>query len=112
MVKAVYKIRLKKGDTVIVRSGKHKGKTGKIQQVFTSSNAVSVEGINVVKKHKKPTQTSPQGGIIEITKPVPVSKVGLYDAAKKRASRVGFKLAKDGSKSRVLKTSGKEVKNG
>ncbi len=70
-----YKIRLKKGDTVIIRSGKFKGKTGKVMQVFPKQNKVTVEGINIVKRHRKPTAAKPQGGIDEITKPMWVSKV-------------------------------------
>jgi large subunit ribosomal protein L24 len=106
----VYKIRLKKGDTVMVRAGKYKGRTGKITAVHPSLNQVTIEGINVVKKHLKPTQLRPQGGIIELTKPMNVSKVGLLDSAAKKPSRVGFKLDAKGNKVRYLKTSGKEVK--
>lgn len=108
--KTIYKIRLKKGDTVMIRSGKYKGHTGKVLQVHPSLNKVTVEGINVVKKHQKPTRQSPQGGIIELTKPVWVSKVGLLDASAKKPSRIGYKLNKDGSKTRFLRSSGKEVK--
>ncbi|MDZ7744940.1 MAG: 50S ribosomal protein L24 [Candidatus Saccharibacteria bacterium] len=106
----VYKIRLKKGDTVIVRSGKHKGQTGKITAVHPTENTVTVEGINIVKKHQKPNKAYPQGGIIEITKPISVSKVAMYDSVNKKPSRIGFEIDKDGNKKRVLKTSGKEVK--
>lgn len=109
MADKVYKIRLKKGDTVMVRSGKFKGKTGKITAVHPSLNKVTVEGINIVKRHRKPTQANPQGGIFEITKPLWVSKVGLLDSVKKKPSRVGFKLDAKGNKSRVLKSSGKVV---
>lgn len=105
-----YKIRLKKGDTVVVRSGKYKGQTGKVLATHPRDNKVTVEGINIVKKHQKPSKAHPQGGILEITKPIDVSKVGYYDATAKKASRIGFKLAKDGGKTRVLKTTGKEVK--
>ncbi len=106
----VYKIRLKVGDTVMVRTGKYKGKTGKITAVHPSENKVTVEGINIVKRHRKPTQFQPQGGIFEITKPIDVSKVGYYDSTAKKPSRIGFKLDKEGKKARVLKTSGKEIK--
>jgi large subunit ribosomal protein L24 len=106
----VYKIRLKKGDTVMVRAGKYKGKTGKITAVHPTLNKVTVEGINIVKRHNKPTQTRPQGGITEITKPIDVGKVGIYDSASKKASRIGFKLDDKGNKVRVMKTSGKEIK--
>jgi len=106
----VFKIRLKKGDTVMVRIGKYKGKTGKVTAVHPRENKVTVEGINIVKKHVKPNRANPQGGIIELTKPIAVSKVGIYDATAKKASRIGYAVAKDGTKTRVMKTSGKEIK--
>ncbi len=109
-MKPSYKIRLKKDDMVMVRAGKYKGKTGKVLAVHKDLNKVTVEGINIVKRHRKPTQQRPQGGIIEMTKPIWVSKVGLLDNTAKKPSRVGYKLTKDGAKSRVVKTSGKEIK--
>lgn len=108
--KTISKIRVKKGDEVMVRSGKYKGHTGKVLQVHPVLNQVTVEGINIVKRHKKPTRVSPQGGIIEITKPIWVSKIGLLDSSSRRPSRIGYKFSKDGSKRRVLKPSGKEIK--
>jgi len=105
-----YKLRLKKGDMVMVRSGKYKGLSGKILQVHPKLNKVTVEGINVVKRHLKPTKAIPQGGIVDVTKPVWVSKVGYYDAAKKKPARIGYKLDKSGTKRRVMKTSGKEIR--
>jgi large subunit ribosomal protein L24 len=108
--KKVYKIRLKKGDTVIVRAGKYKGQTGKISAVHPTENKVTVEGINVIKKAVKPNQTHPQGAIVEITKPIWVSKVSIVEPTTKKASRIGFKLNEDGTKTRVFKTSGKEIK--
>lgn len=108
--KTIYKIRLKKGDTVVVRAGKYKGKTGKITAVHPSLNKVTVEGINIVKKHQKPNRANPQGGIIELTKPIDVSKVGIQDPTSKKPSRIGYKLAKDGTKTRIYKSTGKEVK--
>jgi large subunit ribosomal protein L24 len=110
MTQAIFKIRIKKGDTVIVRSGKFKGKTGKVIQVHPKDNKVTVEGINIVKRHRKPTQAQPQGGIIELTKPIWVSKVGLLDSSAKKPSRVGYKTDTKGVKSRFLKSSGKEIK--
>lgn len=103
-----YKIRLKKGDTIVVRTGKYKGKSGKIEAVHPADNTVTVTGVNIVKKHQKPNKAHPQGGIIEITKPISVSKVGISDGGK--PSRIGYKLSKDGSKIRVAKKSGKEIK--
>lgn len=110
MDKQLFKIRLKKGDTVVVRSGKYKGKTGKVSATHPSLNKVTVEGINIVKKHQKPNREHPQGGILELTKPMDVSKVGLYDATAKKASRIGYKVDKEGKKARIQKTSGKEIK--
>jgi len=108
--KAIYKIRIKKGDEVIVRSGKYKGQTGKVVATHPTLNKVTVEGINIVKRHVKPDKQNPQGGIIPITKPIDVSKVGIIDPTTKKASRIGYKLDKDGKKTRVFKKSGKEIK--
>src|SRR3990167_1284797 len=110
MNKTVYKIRLKKGDSVMIRSGKYKGHSGKVLQLHPTLNKVTVEGVNVVKKHQKPTKANPQGGILELTKPIWVSKVGILDQASKKPSKIGYKLAKDATKSRILKSSGKEIK--
>lgn len=110
MEKHVYKIRLKKGDTVVVRSGKYKGKTGKITAVHPTENKVTVEGINIVKKHVKPNNAHPQGGIVEVTKPILVSKVGIMDPTSKKPTRIGFTVDKDGNKARVYKSNGKEIK--
>lgn len=107
---SLFKIRLKKGDTVVVRSGKYKGKTGKITAVHPQLNKVTVEGINIVKKHVKPNQQHPQGSIVEITKPIWVSKVSIVEPTSKKPSRIGYKLDKDGNKTRIFKTSGKEIK--
>lgn len=108
--KTVYKIRLKKDDVVVVRAGKYKGQTGKVTATHPTENKVTVEGINIVKKHQKPNKQYPQGGIIPITKPIDVSKVGIIDPATKKASRIGYTLSKDGKKTRVFKSSGKEIK--
>ncbi len=106
----IYKIRLKKGDLVIVRSGKYKGKTGKILSTHPRENKVTVEGINIVKKHVKPNRQHPQGAIVEITKPIGISKVGIVEPTTKKASRIGYMVTKDGNKRRVYKSSGKEIK--
>ncbi len=108
--KPVYKIRLKKGDKVVVLSGKYKGETGTILNTHPKENKVTVEGINVVKKAIKPNRQYPQGGIVEITKPIWVSKVAVVDATTKKPSRIGYKLDKSGTKTRVYKSSGKEIK--
>ena len=106
----IFKIRLKKGDTVVVRAGKYKGQTGKITAVHPTENKVTVEGINIVKKHQKPTQTHPQGGIVEITKPIWVAKVSIVDPATKKTARVAYSTDKDGNKVRVFAKTKKEIK--
>lgn len=105
-----YKIRLKKGDNVVVLSGKYKGRTGKVTAVHPADNKVTVEDINVVKKHQKPTQAHPQGGIIEITKPMWVSKLAIQEPTSKQPSRIGYKTDAKGTKIRVYKKTGKEIK--
>ena len=108
--KKVYKIRLKKDDNVVVLAGKEKGKTGKVVATHPTLNKVTVEGINIVKKAMKPTQKHPQGGIVEITKPIDVSKVAIVEPTSKKPSRIGYKIDKEGNKVRVFKKSGKEIK--
>jgi large subunit ribosomal protein L24 len=110
MDKPMYKIRLKKGDTVVVRSGKHKGKTGKVTATHPRENKVTVEGINIVKKHVKPNMQNPQGAIVSITKPIWVSKVAVIEPTSKKPSRIGYQMSKDGKKTRVYKKTGKEIK--
>lgn len=110
MENKIYKIRIKKGDTVIVRVGKYKGQTGTVLATHPRDNKVTVEGINIVKKAVKPNRANPQGGIIEITKPMDVSKVAIVDPTTKKASRIGYEFDKDGNKVRVFKSSGKEIK--
>ena len=108
----VFKIRLKKGDQVIVLSGRDKGKKGKVISVFPSLNKVTVEGINIYKKHVKPSSKYPQGGIIEVTKPLWVSKVAIFNSENNKASRISYKIGKDGQKSRVFSNTKKEISNG
>lgn len=99
------KMHVKTGDTVYVISGKDKGKTGKILQVFTKKGKVIVEGINMVTKHMKPTQMNPQGGVV--TKPAPIfsSKVMLFDEKAGKPTKTGIKVV-DGKKVRYSKVSG------
>lgn len=106
----LFKIRLRKDDTVIVLSGKYKGKTGKVVAVHPKENKVTVEGINIVKKHLKKTQQRPRGSIVEITKPMWVSKVALVEPGTKKPTRVGYGFDKSGKKIRVSKKTGKEIK--
>ncbi|MFD2445224.1 50S ribosomal protein L24 [Bacillus sp. CGMCC 1.16607] len=96
---------VKKGDKVMVISGKDKGKTGVILEAYPKQSRVLVEGINVVKKHSKPSQANPQGGIISQEAPVHVSNVMPIDPKSGNPTRVGYKTV-DGNKVRVAKKSG------
>ena len=96
----------KKGDEVIVRVGKDKGKTGTISKVINSSDKIVISGINISKKHQKASQYS-KGGIIDKEMPMHISNVLAYDSKNKKYSKVGFKI-EEGKKVRVLKSSGEK----
>ncbi len=110
MKSQLFKIRLKKNDNVMVTMGKYKGKTGKVVATHPSENKVTVEGINIVKKAMKPNRTNPQGGIVEITKPIWVSKVAIVEPGSKKPTRIGYSTDKAGKKIRIYKSTGKAVK--
>lgn len=99
---------LKTGDKVRVISGKDKGKEGTISKTLVSANRVVVEGVNMVKKHKKPSNAYPQGGVIDEEAPISASNVMLLDPSNNEPTRVGFNVV-DGKKVRVAKKSGKEL---
>ena len=96
----------KKGDEVIVKVGKDKGKIGKISKVITSNEKVVITGVNVSKKHQKPSQDS-KGGIIDKEMPIHISNILAYDAKSKKSSKVGFKI-EEGKKVRILKSTGEK----
>tara|TARA_B100001057_G_scaffold89063_1_gene85261 strand:+ start:250 stop:558 length:309 start_codon:yes stop_codon:yes gene_type:complete len=96
----------KKGDEVIVKVGKDKGKVGKISKVINDTDKVVITGVNISKKHQKPSQDS-KGGIIDKEMPVHISNILAYDAKNKKSSKIGFKI-EDGKKVRVLKSSGEK----
>ncbi len=100
---------IKKGDKVIVITGADKGKTGVVQRAYPKLEKVVVEGINVKKKHRKPTQQNPEGAILDIYAPIHVSNVSLIDPKTKKATRVGIKEVK-GKKVRYAKKSGELIK--
>ena len=89
----------------MVITGRDRGKTGEISQVLPKDDKVMVTGINVAKRHTKPSQKHPQGGILEITKPIPTSKVMAVDPDTGAPSRIGFRINPDGSKERVFRPS-------
>ncbi len=102
------KLKIKKGDQVVVLTGKDKGKKGEVLRAIPTEHRVVVGGVNVVKKHTKPTQFS-AGGIEDKELSIPVSNVALVDPKKGTATRIGFKTLKDGKKVRVAKKSGETL---
>ena len=101
-------MKIKKGDQVIVITGRDKGKTGEVTKAMPKDSKVVVSGINLVKRHTKPTQEN-AGGIISKEMPIHVSNVALIDPKSGKATRVGIKVEKDGSKVRVAKKSGEVI---
>ena len=99
---------VKKGDKVKVISGKDKGKTGVILTAFPKKDRVLVEGVNIVKKHMKPNQANPQGGIVSQEAAIHVSNVMLIDPKTGEPTRVGYKV-EDGKRVRVAKKSGETI---
>ncbi len=102
------KMKLKKGDLVQVISGKDKGKQGKITEVVRTDNRVVVEGVNTVKRHTKPTQKSPEGGILLKTLSIHASNVMIVDPKSGKPSRIKLNTTKDGKTVRLAK-SGAEI---
>lgn len=102
------KMKIKKGDQVIVTTGTSKGVKGEVLSINLADNRVLVQGVNLKTKHKKPTQTS-AGGIEKIEASVHVSNVALLDPKSGSATRVGYKTLKDGTKVRVAKKSGETI---
>ncbi|WP_068072903.1 50S ribosomal protein L24 [Novosphingobium lentum] len=100
--------KIKKGDSVVVRSGKDKGRTGTVLQVMPKDGKVVVSGVNVAARHRKPTQENPQGGIDRREAPMHIAKVGLADPKDGKATRVRFET-KDGKKVRVAVKSGETI---
>ncbi len=102
--------KIKKGDRVVVLSGKDKGKHGEVTKALPKESKVVVAGVNVITRHKKPSQTNPQGGLEKSEAPLHVSKVALEDPKTGRPTRVRFEV-RDGKKVRVAARSG-ELING
>ncbi len=101
--------KLRKGDQVVLNTGKDKGKTGAVLNVLPSGHVV-VEGLNVAKKHAKPNpMKGVAGGIISKEMPIDISNVAIFNKATQKADRVGFKVLEDGRKIRVFKSNGESV---
>lgn len=99
---------IKRNDKVKVIAGKDKGKEGEVLQAIPARDRVVVKGVNIVKKHQKPTNDNPSGGIVEVEAPIHVSNVMLIDPSNNEATRVGFKVG-DGKKVRVSKKTGEII---
>ena len=100
-------MKIKKGDTIQVMTGNDAGKTGRVIKVFPDKDKIVVEGISVVKKHARPTQDNPQGGIIEKEDAIHISNVMLVVGGK--ATRVGYKSLEDGRKVKFAKTTSEVI---
>jgi large subunit ribosomal protein L24 len=105
------KLRIRRDDEVIVISGKDKGKTGKVLRVDPAKQRVFVEGINIVKRHQRPSALNPnaQAGVIEREGPIHVSNVALLDPKDKKPTRLGTIVTADGRRARVAKRSGTQI---
>lgn len=101
----MFKLKVKKGDKVIVTTGKYKGKIGEILKVIPKDNKAVVSGVNVAKKHTKASQFS-EGGIIQKEMPIHISNISHVDPKTNKPTKVGYKVLEDGTKVRYAKKSG------
>jgi len=101
--------KIRKGDTVVVLSGRDKGKTGEVVRSMPKDMKVIVSGVNVAVRHRKPSQLNPQGGLERREAPMHVSKVAIADPKTGKPTRVRFEIAKDGKKVRVAARSGEKI---
>ena len=99
-------MRIHKGDTVRVMTGKNKGRTAEVVRAIPAKNQVIVEGVNVAKRHSKPTRATQQGGIIDKFMPLDVSNVAVVCKACDKPSRIGYRVEDDGEKVRICKKCG------
>ncbi len=102
-------LKIKKGDRVLVLSGKDKGKEGVVERALPADGKVVVKGVNTAKRHQKSRSATESGGIKEIDKPIPVSNVAVISPGDGKPTRVGYKVV-DGKKVRVCKRTGEEIK--
>ena len=102
------KFKIRKKDKVIVIAGKNKGLVGEVLKILPEKSRALVRGVNIVKKHTKPTQNNP-GGIIDKESTINISNIAFYDEKTKKASKLGFKILEDGRKVRFEKKSGEVI---
>lgn len=105
------KLHVRRGDTVIVVAGKDKGREGEVIRVYPEEQRVLVRGVNVVKRHTKPSAQNPQGGVVAKEASIHVSNVMHRDPDSGKPTRMGYKIMKDGSKTRFAKKSGSTIEN-
>jgi large subunit ribosomal protein L24 len=98
-------MKIKRQDKVMIILGKDKGKTGTVMAVLPAQNKIVVENLNIIKRHTKPSQKQPRGGILEIAKPIDISKVMVLDPASGKPARIGYEFKADGTKERIFKVS-------
>lgn len=101
--------KIKKGDKVVVLSGKDKGRHGTVTKSSPKEGKVVVSGVNMMTRHRKPSQANPEGGLERIEAPMFVSKVAIEDPKTGKPTRVGFKILEDGRKVRFAKRSGEVI---
>ena len=104
-----HKLHIAKGDTVRVISGEHKGKEGKVLRVYPKEFRVEVEGVNIVKKHKRAASANEESGIVELTAPIAAAKVMLLDPKSGEPTRIRRRLDKDGTAERIAVKSGQPI---
>jgi large subunit ribosomal protein L24 len=100
-------MQIRKGDTVYIRSGQDKGKTGRVLHVFPKKNQLLVEGVNMHKKHQRPTQKSPKGGIVTKEAPIQYSNVAIWDAALSEPTKISTKVITESGTQRKVRISSK-----
>ena len=104
-----HKLHIAKGDTVRVISGEYKGKEGKVLRVYPKEFRVEIEGVNIVKKHKRAASANEESGIVELTAPIAASKVMLLDPKSGEPTRIRRRLDKDGTAERIAVKSGQPI---
>jgi large subunit ribosomal protein L24 len=102
------KLKIRKGDKVVVRTGRDKGKVGEVLRVYPEDNRALVQGVNVVRKHQKQTPGQ-EGGIISKEMPIHISNIALRDPKDGKPTKVGYKVLKDGKKVRFARNSGEVI---
>jgi large subunit ribosomal protein L24 len=102
-------MKVRKGDTVKVIAGEHRGKIGRVLKTYPDKNRVIIEGVNLIKRHSRPNQKNRKGGIIEKEGPINVSNVMYYDQRTNAPARVGFRYLSDENKVRINKKSGEII---